>query len=162
MFQVRNSNSDTASFRRDIVQLFPQLAAVAANELAIKGWPPELEPVAKLNKWGTAELVAGVKALNAYASVCNFYNDPASAFMHAGLHELSAPVRTAVLMVLGLCTMSAYQYFLNESNAYKFQPRQQNYATEEVEQAADALAQDTDKARRERAKHLVNTVVENK
>ncbi len=158
MLQARSKNGDVFDFNRDIVQLFPQIAANSSTWLSQNGWPIELTPIVKANKWGEPELVPAVMALNNFCNEVTKTTDPGEAWVAAGFETLHPITRTAALIALAVTSMSAFHFFSNMANPASFSVRQNNYANETTEKAIDALKQDSEKKRKKRASHIKDAI----
>lgn len=158
MLQIRNDMKDTYSFERDIVQLFPRIAEMAATSLAVHSWGPELKDYAAHTGAGPEDMVPAATALALFTGMASDSATAAEAYAKAGFDTLKPAARLAVLSKLGLAAMSAFHHFIRESNKAKFVPRQNNRTEDSADRAAHALRSVSGRRRLKLAQQLAERV----
>lgn len=142
MLNLRRDDGAKYNPRRDILQLFTELAMNASLAMAKSGWDPDLRAWAAYSGLKPDDLSRAMIALARFQHMATSgpSNDPTDAWARAGFDALPAPARIGTFYCLGLAVLSAFHHFARESLERKAAPVGADETSEGVEIQAAGLS----------------------
>lgn len=164
MLQLRHpgGSRDAYNFRRDITNLFRDLARGASYRLAKTGWHPAVREWAERSGLSEADLGAAAAAL---ARFINLTNSPGVSTLpdvweNSGLARVKNPALMALLFEVGAGTVAAYFHAVRDAQPTGFVPEDAPRVAALADQVGHALAAGSERRRDKLAGEIGNDRLE--
>lgn len=158
MMQLRHrgGSHEAYNFRRDIVNLFPDIARFAAYRLHESGWHPVIQQWAAQSGLTEADLTEGAVALKKFVGSPNAagVSDIRDAWENSGMARLKAPTLMALLFEIGSGTVAAFFHSARAAQPVGFVPTNAPLVEALVDEMKSAVRAPTKAARARRVKNV--------